>query len=73
MGPICESGDFLALGRRLPEVAQGDVLAVLGAGAYGFVMSSNYNDRPRPPELMVDRGTRRVVRRRETIEDLLSW
>ncbi len=72
VGPICESGDFLALGRMLPEVDQGDVLAILGAGAYGYVMSSNYNDRPRPPEIMVDGGTWRIARRRETIEDLLG-
>ncbi|MGQ0703469.1 MAG: diaminopimelate decarboxylase [Gemmatimonadales bacterium] len=73
VGPICESGDFLALGRMLPEVARGDVLAILGAGAYGFVMSSNYNDRPRPPEIMVDGGRWWVARRRETVEDLLGW
>lgn len=71
VGPICESGDFLALGRPLPEVQAGDVLAVLGAGAYGFVMSSNYNDRPRPPEILVDSGQWSVVRVRESIEDLL--
>jgi diaminopimelate decarboxylase len=71
VGPICESGDFLALGRQLPAVQAGDLLAVLGAGAYGFVMSSNYNDRPRPPEILVDQGDWRVVRRRETLEDLL--
>jgi diaminopimelate decarboxylase len=71
VGPICESGDFLALGRMLPAVEPEEVLAILGAGAYGFVMSSNYNERPRPPEIMVDRGTWRVVRARETLEDLL--
>ena len=71
VGPICESGDFLALARPLPEVEAGDLLAVLGAGAYGFVMSSNYNDRPRPPEIMVEGGKWKVARRRETVEDLL--
>lgn len=71
VGPICESGDFLALGRPLPPVAAGDVLAVLGTGAYGFVMSSNYNDRPRPPEILVDGSGWSIVRRRETLEDLL--
>ncbi len=71
VGPICESGDFLALARPLPDVEPGDLLAVLGAGAYGFVMSSNYNDRPRPPEIMVDGGVWQTVRRRETLEDLL--
>lgn len=72
VGPICESGDFLALGRPLPEVARGEVLAILGAGAYGFVMSSNYNDRPRPPEILVDRGRWRVARRRESLAVLLG-
>lgn len=72
VGPICESGDFLALGRMLPAVEPGEVLAILGAGAYGFVMSSNYNERPRPPEIMVDGGRWGVVRQRERIEDLLS-
>jgi len=71
VGPICESGDFLALGRLLPEVAAGDVLALLGTGAYGFVMSSTYNERPRPPEILVDGGAWQVSRRRETLEDLL--
>ncbi|HEV8598156.1 MAG TPA: hypothetical protein VGQ69_02215, partial [Gemmatimonadales bacterium] len=71
VGPICESGDFLALGRELPQVAAGDVLAVLGAGAYGFVMASNYNERPRPPEVLVDSGQWSVVRPRERLADLL--
>ncbi len=71
VGPICESGDFLALGRPLPEVEAGDVLAVLGTGAYGFVMSSNYNARPRPPEILVDGKHWSIARRRETLEDLL--
>ena len=56
VGPICESGDFLALERDLPGVDQGDTLAVLGAGAYGFVMGSHYNARPRPAEVLVDEG-----------------
>ena len=71
VGPICESGDFLALGRSMPRVEAGEVLAVLGAGAYGYVMSSNYNDRPRPPELLIDAGEWRVARPRETLDDLL--
>ena len=71
VGPICESGDFLALGRALPEVEPGELLAILGAGAYGFVMSSNYNERPRPPEIMIDGQAWRIARRRETLEDLL--
>lgn len=71
VGPICESGDFLALERRLPEVERGEILAVLGAGAYGFVMSSSYNARPRAPEILVDEGRWGVARQRETIEDLM--
>jgi diaminopimelate decarboxylase len=71
VGPICETGDFLALGRALPEVEPGEVVAILGAGAYGFVMGSTYNARPRPPEVMVDRGRWAVVRPRESLDDLL--
>ncbi|HXM37444.1 MAG TPA: diaminopimelate decarboxylase [Gemmatimonadales bacterium] len=71
VGPICESGDFLALDRRLPAVGPGDVLAVLGTGAYGFVMSSTYNQRPRPPEVVVEGDRYYVARQRETLEDLL--
>ncbi|NPA40202.1 MAG: diaminopimelate decarboxylase [Thermodesulfobacteria bacterium] len=70
VGPICESGDFLAKQRPLPKVKQGDLLAVMSAGAYGFVMSSNYNSRPRPPEVLVDGDQFYIVRKRETIEDL---
>jgi diaminopimelate decarboxylase len=71
VGPICETGDFLALERLLPQVEQGEVLAILGAGAYGFVMSSTYNARPRAPEILVDRGRWAVARQRETLEDLM--
>jgi len=71
VGPICESGDFLALDRKLPVVAPGEYLAVLGTGAYGFVMSSTYNARPRPPEVMVDGDRYYVARQRETLDDLL--
>jgi diaminopimelate decarboxylase len=71
VGPICESGDFLAQERRLARVEPGDLLAVMSAGAYGFTMSSNYNTRPRAAEVLV-RGDRfHVVRRRETYEDLV--
>jgi diaminopimelate decarboxylase len=70
VGPVCETGDFLALDRMLPGLAAGDTLAVLGAGAYGFVMSSNYNSRPRPPEIIVDGGEWWVARPRESAEDL---
>ncbi len=72
VGPICESGDFLARDRELPAVAQGDLLAVFSAGAYGFSMSSNYNSRPRAAEILVDGGTVTVARRRETYEDLIA-
>jgi diaminopimelate decarboxylase len=71
VGPICETGDYLALDRPLPAVDRGEVLAILGAGAYGFVMSSTYNARPRAPELMVDRGRWAVARPRETLEELM--
>jgi diaminopimelate decarboxylase len=70
VGPVCETGDFLALDRMLPGLAAGDGLAVLGAGAYGFVMASNYNSRPRPPEVMVDGGKWWIARPRESIDDL---
>lgn len=71
VGPVCETGDFLARGRELPEVFPGDLLAVCTAGAYGFVQSSNYNARPRAAEILVENGAWRVVRRRETYEDLI--
>jgi diaminopimelate decarboxylase len=71
VGPICESGDFLALARSLPGVERGDVLAVLCAGAYGFVMSSTYNARPRAPEVLVDGDRWAVARARETADDLI--
>jgi diaminopimelate decarboxylase len=72
VGPVCETGDFLALDRPLAGVAPGERLAVLGAGAYGFVMSSNYNTRPRGPEVLVDDGRWAVVRPRERVEDLYA-
>lgn len=71
VGPVCESADFLGKDREL-AIAPGDLLAVFSAGAYGFVMSSNYNSRPRAAELMVDGAQSHVVRRRETIEDLMQ-
>lgn len=70
VGPVCESGDFLARGRRLPPLERGDLLAVRKAGAYGFAMSSQYNSRPRAAELLVDGTKARLVRRRETLKDL---
>ena len=71
VGPVCETGDFLALARELPVLGQNDLLAVRGAGAYGFVMTSTYNARPRPPEVLVDGDRFAVVRDREAPEDLL--
>lgn len=72
VGPICESGDFLAKDRQLPEVRQGERLAVYSAGAYGFTMSSNYNSRPRAAEILVDGEQVIVARRRETFESLVA-
>jgi diaminopimelate decarboxylase len=72
VGPVCESGDFLARNRALPEVREGELLAVMSAGAYGFVMSSQYNARPRAAEVLVEGDRFRVVRRRETYEDLIA-
>jgi len=71
VGPVCETGDFLARGREMPNVMPGDVLAIRTAGAYGFVAASNYNARPRPPEILVEGATYRVIRKRETYEDLI--
>ena len=71
VGPVCESGDFLANARSL-QLAPGSLVAILSAGAYGHVMASNYNARPRPPELMVDGGEVHVARPRERIEDLFA-
>lgn len=71
VGPICETADFLALDREVPALARGDLLAVMDAGAYGASMGSNYNARPKPPEVLVDGERFEVVRRRETLDDLL--
>ncbi len=71
VGPVCESGDFLGRQRRLPGLAPGDLLVVRDAGAYGFSMASNYNLRPRAAELLADAGGARVIRRRESFEDLV--
>lgn len=70
-GPVCESGDFFGKNRRLPMLEAGDLLAVMGAGAYGFVMSSNYNARPRAAEVLVYRRKWHLIRRRETYSDLV--
>lgn len=71
VGPVCESGDFFAKDRLLPELLPGDLLAILDAGAYGSSLSSNYNSRPRPAEVLIEGKSVKLIRRRETIEDLL--
>jgi diaminopimelate decarboxylase len=71
VGPVCESGDFFALDREMPEVREGDLLAIMSAGAYGFVMASNYNSRPLPAEALVHGDKVALVRRRQTWEDLV--
>jgi diaminopimelate decarboxylase len=71
VGPICESGDFLALDRQIDDAQPGDLLAVQSTGAYGFVMSSNYNSRPRPAEVLVDGERFAVITRRESYDDLI--
>jgi len=69
-GPICESGDVFARDRQLPKLAEGDVLAILNAGAYGMTMASNYNSRGRAPEVLAWNGQMRLIRKRETLEDI---
>jgi len=71
VGPVCETGDFLARDRHMANLMPGDYLAVCAAGAYGFVLSSNYNSRPRAPEVLVQGSKWRVIRRRETYDDLV--
>lgn len=72
VGPVCESGDVLAKDRRLPKIQEGDLLAVLNAGAYGYSMSSQYNARPRAAEVLVKNGECTLIREREQLEDLIS-
>jgi diaminopimelate decarboxylase len=72
VGPICESGDFFARDRKFPRVEEGDLLAVLDAGAYGMALASNYNTRPRPAEILVHGKSVKVIRRREQVRDLYS-
>jgi len=71
VGPVCETGDFLARDREMPEVLPGDLLAVCSAGAYGFAQSSNYNARPRAAEVLVEGSSFRVIRKRESFDDLV--
>ncbi len=72
VGPICESGDFFCQDRELPDFNPGDYVALMSAGAYGFVMASNYNSRPLPAEILVEGETATVVRKRQTLEDLIE-
>jgi diaminopimelate decarboxylase len=72
VGPLCETGDFLAQDRGMPDVEPGELLAVLAAGAYGFVLSSNYNTRPRPAEVLVHGSNAELIRPRERVEDLMA-
>ena len=71
VGPLCESGDIFARDRPLPRISEGDLLAILNAGAYGFSMSSQYNSRPRAPEVLVKEGRYELIRERESFEDLM--
>ena len=71
VGPVCESGDFFARDRELPISAEGDLLAILDAGAYGMVLASNYNTRPRAAEILVDGKSAKIIRKRETAADLM--
>jgi diaminopimelate decarboxylase len=72
VGPICESGDFFAKDREIARPKRGDLLAVMSAGAYGFTMASNYNSHPKPPEVLVDGDKYYIVRRRESLDDLIN-
>ena len=72
VGPVCESGDFFARDRELPRVEEGDLLAILDAGAYGMALASNYNTRPRPAEVLVSGNSVKVIRRRERVRELYS-
>jgi diaminopimelate decarboxylase len=71
VGPVCESGDFFARDRHITFVGEGELLAILDAGAYGMALASNYNTRPRAAEVLVSGKTVKVIRKRETIADLL--
>ena len=71
VGPVCESGDFFALDREMPPVREGDLLAIMSAGAYGFVMASNYNSRPLPAEALVRGHKFSLIRKRQSYDDLI--
>jgi diaminopimelate decarboxylase len=72
VGPVCETGDFFALDRELPQVESGDILALMSAGAYGFTMASNYNSRPFPAEVLVSGSEAKIIRRRQTYAELID-
>jgi diaminopimelate decarboxylase len=72
VGPICESGDFFCQDRELPDFHPGDHVALMSAGAYGFAMASNYNSRPLPAEILVEGATATVIRKRQTLDDLIE-
>jgi diaminopimelate decarboxylase len=72
VGPVCESGDFFARDRELPRIEEGELLAILDAGAYGMALASNYNTRPRPAEILVRGKSAKVIRRREQSHELYS-
>ncbi|MFY9910574.1 MAG: diaminopimelate decarboxylase, partial [Candidatus Sulfotelmatobacter sp.] len=72
VGPVCESSDFLGRDRNLPHVEEGDLLAVLDAGAYGMALASNYNTRPRPAEVLVSGKSAKLIRKREKVRQLFS-
>ncbi|MFO0974526.1 MAG: hypothetical protein U1A27_13965 [Phycisphaerae bacterium] len=72
VGPVCESADFLGRDRPLPPLQRGDLLAVFSAGAYGMAMASQYNSRPRAAEVLVSGDQMRIIRRRETYDDLMA-
>jgi diaminopimelate decarboxylase len=71
VGPVCESGDFFAQDREMPALAEGDLVAIMSAGAYGFVMGSNYNSRPLPAEVLVRDDAVHLIRERQTLADLV--
>ena len=71
VGPICETGDFFCQDRELADFQSGDIVALMSAGAYGFTMASNYNSRPLPAEILVDGTTSTVIRKRQSLDDLV--
>ena len=72
VGPICESGDFFAQDQELPKLEEGEMIAILSSGAYGFVMASNYNSRTLPAEVLVSDKNHKLIRKRQTYEDLIN-